>query len=436
MSHVQPSARRTLGARTRPRRAWPAAAALGLVTVASGCGAPGGEPDGGDTGGTGSGFAYGASQEEVDAALAELEPVTITYQPSAASAESIIGPNGTDIKEAIETRSGGKITVDVVWGQAIAGYAEIDDALADGRVDLAFTLPSYAPAEYPAFDSIGTAMATLPDSPVTGELVTNAAGVQAGWETPEVLAEYEEKDLVPLIPVLAGGGYSTMCSEPMTSLADWEGTQVRIGSAAASEQVQNLGGSPVSLSFPETYEALQRGTVDCDLGQLAPNVEAGTFEVAPHLGYTTDAGIARAAGAYVAGQTYRELPLAYQQVIFDSMSTAFSTMMEVVIGAKAVAVEDALAGGGSVEAFDPEVQQAIAEHAGRLTAETAESAGVPGVPDRLTQAAEVWQTRVDELGYREDGDFAELPDWYPTDADYDELGQALFDEVMGPHRPE
>jgi len=336
----------------------------------------------------------------------------------------------------IEERSGGKITVDIVWGQAIASYADVDDALADGRVDLAFTLPSYTPAEYPAFDAIGTAMSTLPSSPVASDLAANAAGVQAAWETPEVLDEFEEKGLVPLIPMLAAGGYSTMCSKPTTSLDDWKGKQLRVGSAAAGKQVTDLGATPVSLSFPETYEALQRGTVDCDLGQLAPNVEAGTFEVAPHIGVASEAGIARSAGAIVAGSKFNGLPVAYQQVIFDSMSTTFSTMMEVVIGAKAQAVEQAKDNDGSVEPFDDDVQKQIASYARTLSEQTAEKAEVPDVPKTLSDAGSAWAKSVSALGYDDQGDFASLDEWYPEDANYDKLGDDLFDKVMAKHRPE
>ena len=310
---------RILSAAIRPTKT---AAMFASLALLAGCaGSVGGSGTDSDTA-AGEGFADDASQGEIDEALADLDPVTLKFQPSSMSEKSILAPNGLDVKKAIEERSGGKITVDIVWGQAIASYADVDDALADGRVDLAFTLPSYTPAEYPAFDAIGTAMSTLPSSPVASDLAANAAGVQAAWETPEVLAEFDDKELVPLIPMLAAGGYSTMCSKPMTSLEDWKGKQLRVGSAAAGKQVTDLGATPVSLSFPETYEALQRGTVDCDLGQLAPNVEeAGTFEVAPNIGVAADAGIARSAGAITAGKKYSELPVAYQQVIFDSMST-------------------------------------------------------------------------------------------------------------------
>lgn len=413
-------------------------AMLASLSLLAGCaGSVGGSDSKEESeGSAGGGFAYDASQDDVDAALSDLDPVTLKFQPSSMSAKSILAPNGLDVKKAIEERSGGKITVDIVWGQAIASYADVDDALADGRVDLAFTLPSYTPAEYPAFDALGTAMSTLPTSPVVGDLVTNAAGTQAAWESPEVLAEFSDKDLVPLIPMLAAGGYATMCSKPMTSAEDWKGNQIRVGSSAAGKQVTDLGATPVSLAFPETYEALQRGTVDCDLGQLAPNVEAGTFEVAPQIGVATDAGIARSAGAITAGANYSKLPIAYQQVVFDSMSTTFSTMMEVVIGAKAMAVEDAKANGGGVEPFADDVQKQMAKEAESISDTTAEKAEVPDVPATLNAAASDWQKNVTELGYDDKGDFADLDKWYPDDAEYDDLGAELFEQVMAEHRPE
>lgn len=414
-----------------------ATAMFASLALLAGCaGSVGGDSNSDSKASAGAGFAYDASQDDIDKALADLDPVTLKFQPSSMSEKSILAPNGLDVKKAIEERSGGKITVDIVWGQAIASYADVDDALADGRVDLAFTLPSYTPAEYPAFDALGTAMSTLPSSPVASDLAANAAGVQAAWETPEVLAEFEDKNLVPLIPMLAAGGYSTMCSKPMSSAKDWKGNQIRVGSAAAGKQVTDLGATPVSLSFPETYEALQRGTVDCDLGQLAPNVEAGTFEVAPHIGVAADAGIARSAGAITAGKKYSELPVAYQQVVFDSMSTTFSTMMEVVIGAKAMAVEKAKDNDGSVTPFDDEVQKQMATYATTLSDKTAKKAGVPDAPSTLQTAGSDWQKNVTDLGYDDKGDFAELDEWYPDDASYDELGDELFEKAMAGHRPE
>jgi hypothetical protein len=43
---------------------------------------------------------------------------------------------------------------------------------------------------------------------------------------------------------------------------------------------------------------------------------------------------------------------------------------------------------------------------------------------------------VTKLGYDDKGDFAELDEWYPEDANYDKLGDELFKKVMSEHRPE
>ena len=118
------------------------------------------------------------------------------------------------------------------------------------------------------------------------------------------------------------------------------------------------------------------------------------------------------------------------------MSTTFSTMMEVVIGAKAQAVEQAKDNDGSVEPFDDDVQKQIASYAKTLSDKTAEKAEVPDVPKMLSDAGSAWAKSVSALGYDDQGVFASLDEWYPEDANYDKLGDDLFDKVMAEHRPE
>ena len=97
---------------------------------------------------------------------------------------------------------------------------------------------------------------------------------------------------------------------------------MRIACTAQAAQTQHLGGSPMSMEYAETFEALQRGTVDCTLGQLVPSAEAGIFEVAPHLGYTTEETSSHAVPVPTSpGSGFKDLPLAYQQIIFDSNAT-------------------------------------------------------------------------------------------------------------------
>ena len=73
-------------------------------------------------------------------------------------------------------------------------------------------------------------------------------------------------------------------------------------------------------------------------------------------------------------------------------------MMEVVIGAKAMAVEQAKDNDGSVEPFDDDVQKQMAKYAKTLSDKTAKNAGVPDAPSTLNTAGADWQKSVTELG--------------------------------------
>ena len=394
--------------------------------------------DAGEAGGEGEGYEYGASPEEIQAVFEDIEPMTITYQPSAQSTSDAAAPRSDTFVENLETLSNGKITVDVVYGQAIAGYDEVHDALADGRLDVAYTLPIYQPDEYPALNDLGTAMAGLPSSPFLGELVANAVGNEIGWQSESLLNSYEELGLTPLTPLAASGGYYTVCSDPVETAEDWNGMQARIASTAQSAQVTQLGATPVSIEYTETYEALQRGTVDCTLGQLVPSAEGGIFEVAPHLGYTTDQSFSRAPGAYLAGSSFKDLPLAYQQIIFDSNRFASAGGMQAVIDGNAEAVAQAKAAGGNITPFADDIQQQIGSYAEELTAEAVANGHIDeDIVTIISDLEEQWTADLEGLGYTDEGSTEDFDEWYETDTDYMDYAIATYEdsEAMN-HRPE
>jgi TRAP-type C4-dicarboxylate transport system substrate-binding protein len=54
-----------------------------------------------------------------------------------------------------------------------------------------------------------------------------------------------------------------LCNEPIKSAADLKGLKVRSFTASMSSLLTELGATPVTLSFPEVYPALQRGVASC-----------------------------------------------------------------------------------------------------------------------------------------------------------------------------
>ena len=73
------------------------------------------------------------------------------------------------------------------------------------------------------------------------------------------------------------------CNQPVESLDSLQGLKVRSFTASMSEMLADLGATPVTLSFPEVYPALQRGVASC--GVTSPtSANTGKWpEVTSHL---------------------------------------------------------------------------------------------------------------------------------------------------------
>lgn len=426
---------------TSPRRASTARRA-GLISLSAGTLAltltacAGGVETGSD-GDAGAGVEPRADFATYEEALSDMAPVTLTYQPSAQSAETMDGYRALELKENVEEASGGKITLDIVYGQAIAGYSEIPDALVDGRIDIAYTLPIYDPSRFPVYSAFVTGTTLTGSSPRAEELAANAAMLDVAWNSEEMLDELESNDLTPLVPFNGDGTVFTMCTDSGATAADWQGRQVRISSAAQERQLPAMGSSPVSLEYVETYEALQRGAVDCTLSAALAASTVGLMDIASHFSYTEQASFARGAGRIVAGPGLDQLPLAGQQLIFDQMTVVFKNSRRSNINGNVEAAQIAREQGGGFEQMDEEVARGLVEASEGLVADEIDSGAVPeGFETEITEALEKWRGVAEELELGDEGDFSNVDEWHDDDAvDLMPFAERVYEDVMVAHRP-
>jgi len=73
------------------------------------------------------------------------------------------------------------------------------------------------------------------------------------------------------------------CKEPIEKLADLKGRKVRVNGAVISAMVSSWGGTAVTLSGPEVYQAMQRGLVECAATGSQYGNEHGWHEVSKQL---------------------------------------------------------------------------------------------------------------------------------------------------------
>ena len=74
-----------------------------------------------------------------------------------------------------------------------------------------------------------------------------------------------------------------LCNAKMTSLDQLDGLKVRSFTASMSTLLENLGATPVTLSFPEVYPALQRGVASCGVTSPTSSNTGKWPEVTTHL---------------------------------------------------------------------------------------------------------------------------------------------------------
>ena len=86
-----------------------------------------------------------------------------------------------------------------------------------------------------------------------------------------------------LLGIYPFGPQVVFCKVPITGLADLKGKKVRVYDVSLAKFIEKLGGIPVTISFGETQQALERGVTDCAITGPSSANSAGWPEVTTHF---------------------------------------------------------------------------------------------------------------------------------------------------------
>lgn len=145
-----------------------------------------------------------------------------------------------------------------------------------------------------------------------------------------------------------------------------------------------------------------------------------------------------ATAAHVAGSRFDELPLAYQQIIFDAGEAMFHGQLASTMDSSLQSVKDVEAADGTFSTIAPEVQETMEGTQEELVDGLIEDGRIDeGIREQLTRSAEKWTGIVEDLGYEDGGELEDLDEWYEAGSlDFRPLGERVFEEAGLAHRPE
>lgn len=399
------------------------------------------EDTGASSGGGGEGLEAGASKEEFQEAFADIDPIEIRTQ-SPAPKGSATGANVERYLEAVTEWSDGKITFEVAYANGAAEPIEADDALVDGRLDLAQVLPIYEPSEYPAMTALIETGFVSSQTAVLGTLQSNAWPNEVAFGNDKILEEFDAHGMVPLVPVYNSGSLGLFCSSERSDLASLKGATSSSSGSAQTAELSALGVEPTSIAYTELFESLQRGVVDCAVTAPTVGVLGGFLSEAPYGVIDPSAGFALAPGAMAFSKTtWETLPLVAQQLFWDRIDVFMASNIEEKIWPNNVeAVSIVKANGGGIVEFEDDARQALVDANEELldAIRDTDAAGDGGAfVDGVLASATDWENRLADLGYADEVGYNEFDDWYAgADLDLASYTEAVMGEIFASRRPE
>ena len=242
----------------------------------------------------------------------EAEPIQITaatYIPP--SYDDLYGGFETFMEES-EAASDGQITYDWYDSGTLLEADQLVPGLTQGVADLIFTTSSYISSTYPILG-----VYELPF--LLNDFEDQKAALAFDGELRGFLNEQlKEQNLMSIGTMPTTFQWIWTVDEPITSPEDIKGMRIRVAGPLEGRTIEALGGSPVTMSSAEVYEALERGTIDGVLSYIGTIPGRSLQEVvkygtaAPFGAYSVD--------AYVRADWFEGLPEAHQEALLEAGS--------------------------------------------------------------------------------------------------------------------
>lgn len=194
------------------------------------------------------------------AGTAAAQEVTIRLADSFPTTHVLSKEGAQFFIDTVQELSGGRIAVEYFPASQLGKAADFLTLVQSGTVDMAYIPPAYVQAKMPLSD-----VANLP-----GMFSEVCAGSEAYIELARdgriKETDYDAQGVHLVFGTMLAPYQISGPNVPIRSLADLQGKKIRSTGNATNLVVEALGGVPVNLSGAETYDGLERGTIDFNLG--------------------------------------------------------------------------------------------------------------------------------------------------------------------------
>jgi len=186
-----------------------------------------------------------------------LSPLVATAKSATLTYSNFFPPTHIQSKLAeswcqeVADRTDGRVKVNYFPGQTLTKAKQTYDAVVDGIADVGFSLFAYTRGRFPVIGAVD-----LPLGYPSGTAATAVINATYDKFKPKELNDVEVMYLHA-----HGPGMIHTKGKAVRKLEDLKGLKLR-GTGYSAQAIKALGGTPVPMPMPESYQSLQKGVVD------------------------------------------------------------------------------------------------------------------------------------------------------------------------------
>lgn len=151
----------------------------------------------------------------------------------------------------VEKRTDGKVMVSYFPGGTLTKARQCYDGVVQGLSDIGLSALAYSRGRFPVMAAVD-----LPLGYRSGAAATEVANAVYEHFKPAELS-----DVQPMYFHAHGPGLLHTAKKPVKKLEDLKGLKIR-ATGNSAKLVSALGGAPVAMSMPDSYQAIRKGVVD------------------------------------------------------------------------------------------------------------------------------------------------------------------------------
>jgi TRAP-type C4-dicarboxylate transport system substrate-binding protein len=231
--------------------------------------------------------------------------------------------------DRIRERTGGNLDIRHVFlPETPFKFPDMLTVIRDGQIEMAGWAPSYTSGTYPALAVVGLPFLL----PKLGTMQDSIAVAERIYETPELAAAMNQVLEAHDAMVLAHYFSQPMnfwFLKPVDSVAGMKGLKLRVFTPELAELVTGIDATPVNISSPEVYSALQQGVIDGVVTGIG-NMRGPKWSEVLQSGFITNVMMFDFIDI-VSKSAFDALPAEYQAILVEEMAKADAGLTEYVV---------------------------------------------------------------------------------------------------------